>query len=99
MVKLLAPRKVLTTADYAALAAYCDAWETLVLASRAIQEKGLTFETESGYEQQRPEVSIRHQARKQVVDFAREYGLTPSSRAKVSGPSEAKNAGDEWDGF
>jgi phage terminase small subunit len=65
-----------------------------------VAEEGQTMEVETKaggvYFQQRPEVSIAHQARKQVIDFSREFFLTPSSaRLTQSGP--VKPTGDKWD--
>ncbi len=95
--------KILSKVDRAALAAWADALATWRAAAAVLEREGLTMtftkgeEGSSFYTQQRPEVSIAHQTRKQVVDFAREFGLTPSSRKKVSGPPEKKPAGDGWD--
>jgi P27 family predicted phage terminase small subunit len=97
-----AVQALLTKVDRIALAAWADALATWRLASKALDEAGsltmiFTGKGGSEYEQQRPEVSIVHQARKQVMDFAREFGLTPSSRRKVAGPPAKKPAGDAWD--
>jgi P27 family predicted phage terminase small subunit len=95
--------RVMAKVDRIALAAWADALSTWRAAAAIIESEGLTmsFSREDGstYLQQRPEVSIAHQARKQVVDFAREFGLTPSSRRKVAGPPSRKPTGDSWDSF
>lgn len=43
----------------------------------------LTFATQSGYVQQRPEVGIARQAWSEVMQWAREFGLTPAARTAV----------------
>jgi len=80
---------LLTKADYAVLAGYCqcyDRWITSekIIRSKMKENKGkLTFETESGYVQQIPEIGISNQAMKEMRNFAKEFGLTPSSRTGI----------------
>lgn len=79
---------ILTDADVAAFAAYCESYSQWVAAVKAIQARKpdkkspapLTFETDKGYQQQVPEIGIANNAKKQMLAFAREFGLTPSSR-------------------
>lgn len=90
--KRLAPKifkvGLLTDADVAVFAAYCDSYSQWVHAVKAIQAStpdkktppSLTFETDKGYKQQIPEIGIANNAKKQMLAFAREFGLTPSSR-------------------
>ena len=80
-------------------AAYCDSYAQWVLAEKAIQAKQpdknspapLTFITAKGYEQQIPEISISNTAKKQMLTFAKEFGLTPSSRAGMTNPVETED--------
>lgn len=74
---------MLNVVDRAALAAYCDCYAIWVKASGVIAEHGLTFMTESGYEQQRPEVGIRAKALEQMKGFLTEFGMTPASRTRI----------------
>src|SRR3989337_534358 len=46
---------LLTNLDRAALAGYCQAYARAIRAEAVIEEKGETFLTPNGYEQQRPE--------------------------------------------
>ena len=85
---------ILTIVDRAALAAYCQAWARAVAAEKVIAKDGETFTTPNGYIQQRPEVSIAQKQWQLVAKFAAEFGLTPSSRSRISVP-EAKRP----DGF
>ena len=41
------------------------------------------MKTETGYEQQRPEVSIAKNALADVKAFLTEFGMTPASRSKI----------------
>ncbi len=80
---------LLTKADYAALAGYCQCYDRWVTAEKTIRAKmkankgQLTFATESGYVQQIPEIGISNQAMKEMRNFAKEFGLTPSSRTNL----------------
>lgn len=90
--KRLAPKVygvgILTDADVASFAAYCESYSQWVAAVKAVQARKpdkkspapLTFETDKGYQQQVPEIGIANNAKKQMLAFAREFGLTPSSR-------------------
>lgn len=75
---------LLTIVDRAALASYCQWWARWVQAEKVLQEKGLIFETPNGYVQQRPEVAIAQKASDRCRQFCTEFGLTPSSRSRLS---------------
>lgn len=84
--------KVLTDADLAAFAAYCSSYEIWVEAEKKIQATRdgvnaplvLNYEDEKGIRRPIPEVAIAENAKKQMLVFAREFGLTPSSRSNVT---------------
>lgn len=80
--------------DRSALAAYCQAYHRWWEAETLIKEHGLTFTTDKGYVQQRPEVGIASSAMKQMRMFLTEFGLTPSSRTRITA---APAAGSEKD--
>lgn len=84
---------LMTEADYAALAAYCQSYGTWVEAEKLIKEKGFTYISDKGNCIQRPEVGIASTAMKNIVTFAREFGMTPSSRSniKVDATVESKD--------
>lgn len=89
IVPVLMKVNLLTEADYSALAAYCQCYDRWVSAEKAIRAHAkanngkYTFETESGYVQQIPEIGISNQAMKEMRNFAKEFGLTPSSRTNL----------------
>jgi P27 family predicted phage terminase small subunit len=97
VVPLLEADGILAFVDLAGLVAYCDSYGTWQRATRMLKVKGLTFKTPKGYTQQRPEVSIADRARKQMVDFAREFGWTPSARGKVKPPAKKQPERSPWD--
>ena len=79
----------------APFSAYCLAWARLQQAEKLLGDdpESWYIETDKGTFQQHPIISIAAQLRKQVVDFAREFGLSPSSAGKVTGktPDEKKD--------
>ncbi len=75
-------------ADRAALALYCDAWAMWREACDQIAEQGLTTLSPNGHLMQSPYVSIRNNAFKQIKSMLTEFGLTPSSRSRVSVPAK-----------
>lgn len=85
---------LLTVVDYMALAAYCQNYHRWVEAEKAIRVRGkFTYETDKGNLVQIPEVGIANQAMKLMKDFAKEFGLTPSSRTSLhlENPEDAKD--------
>ena len=87
---------LLTIVDGAALAGYCQSWTDYVETTRFLKKHGRTFETPNGYVQQRPEVSIAQKSLQLVKAFCAEFGLTPSSRGRMSLPGEKD---DDFDGL
>ena len=74
---------VLTIADRAALAAYCQAWADWVKARGEIATGGMISTTSNGYEQQSAWIGIANKALDNLMKFASEFGLTPASRARI----------------
>lgn len=85
---------LLTSVDGDALAAYCESWAEYERAEKALQQLGTTYETSTGLIYPRPEVQMSHRARQQMHRFGAEFGLTPSSRARVGGPVRQRGGGD-----
>ncbi|CAM2841511.1 MULTISPECIES: phage terminase small subunit P27 family [Clostridium] len=70
--------------DDIALIALCSNYQRWVQAEKAIKaNKDLCFETESGYRQQIPEISIANNAMKSMLSFIKEFSLTPRERVKL----------------
>ncbi len=75
---------VLTVADRAAFAAYCQAYSRWAEAEQKLQETPMLLKTPSGYVQQSPWLSIANRQMELMTRFAVEMGLTPSARTRVS---------------
>jgi P27 family predicted phage terminase small subunit len=81
---ILTDMKVLTEADYIALANLCQAYSTLMNAQRQMNKTGILYKSKSGYVQQNPLLGIIHTQTTIVNNLLREFGLTPSSRTRVA---------------
>ena len=74
---------LLTTADRAALAAYCQAWARWVEAEEKLKETPALIKTPSGYIQQSPWLSIANKQLEIMGRFMGELGLTPVARTRL----------------
>ena len=84
LTEILTAMKVLTEADYIALANLCQAYSTLMNAQRQMNKTGILYKSKSGYIQQSPLLGIIHTQTTIVNNLLREFGLTPSSRTRVA---------------
>ena len=82
--------RLLTLVDRAALAMYCQEWGRYVEAQAQLSKKAVTT-TPSGYEQPSPYVSIARSSQKACASFCAEFGLTPSSRGRMSLPEQPED--------
>jgi P27 family predicted phage terminase small subunit len=82
--EILMAMKVLTEADYIALGTLCQAYSTLIAAQKHLNKGGILFKTPSGYIQQNPLLGIIGAQTRIVNDLLREFGLTPSSRTRIT---------------
>jgi len=95
---LLHDMSVLTQADELALTLLCDAYSEYKNAKQIVNELGATVEIMSREGNSkptiRPEVQIANQAFVRVFQLLKEFGLTPSSRAKVNAIENASSTPD-----
>lgn len=88
---------LLTEIDRAAIARYCQAWGEWCEATRKIDKLGMLVRTPNGYPVPSPYVVIANQAHKRMLDIEAQFGMTPSSRTRVSVAKGGKTS--EWDAF
>lgn len=70
--------------DEIALLALCVNYQRWIQAEKYIKaNKDFCFETETGYRQQIPEISIARDCMKTMLTFIREFALTPKERIKL----------------
>jgi P27 family predicted phage terminase small subunit len=95
---MLHDMSVLTQADELSLTLLCDAYGDYKQAKEVINTLGPTQDVTSreGHTKsiQRPEVIIANQAFVRVFQLLKEFGLTPSSRAKVNAIENQANTPD-----
>jgi P27 family predicted phage terminase small subunit len=84
ILKLLKSAGVVTAADTATVAAYCECYSRWIDASTRLSTTGLVVRTPNGFPVQSPYLNIVNRALDQMKAFAVELGITPSSRTKVS---------------
>ena len=76
---------LITRIDRAALAAYCQAWSRWVKAEEMLKSTGPVIKSKAtGAIYQNPYLAVANRAMKQMRDFLTEFGMTPSSRNRVS---------------
>ena len=89
--------RLLTKIDITALVGYCQSWARYVQAEKYLSKHDTVFITDSRYMQQVPQVGMSQKFLKLCQSFMTEFGLTPSSRGKLSSPAEDPD--DEMEKF
>ncbi|WP_425102428.1 phage terminase small subunit P27 family [Tropicibacter sp. S64] len=77
---------LLTIADRAALAAYCQAWGRWVDAEQRLADTPALLKTPSGYVQQSPWLTITNKQLELMGRYMTELGLTPVARTRIDMP-------------
>jgi P27 family predicted phage terminase small subunit len=94
---ILVRMKVLTEADYIALASLCQTFSTMMKAQEQLTKSGILFKTPSGYVQQSPLIGIVNSCTEKIVTLCREFGLAPSARSRMlTNQTEASKEDDPW---
>lgn len=75
---------ILSEIDRTAFAAYCQVYGRWVKAEEQLARYGEIVKSPNGYPVQSPYLGIANTALKFIRDFATEFGMTPSSRTRVS---------------
>ena len=79
--------RLIARIDLSSLAAYCSAVATYQEADERLKTEKWTTSTARGGSRPNPLFKIRDDALRLVNKFAGEFGLTPSTRARVKGAS------------
>ena len=90
---------LLTIVDRAGLATYCQAWSRYVEAEALLDKYGSILKAkDSEYFQVSPYATISKQNALLVKGFCQEFGLTPSSRTRISAPTKPAESDpvEEW---
>lgn len=70
--------------DRDALGAYCQAYARYVKYEKIVMEKGELYKTAAGNVIMSPALAVANRALEQMRQFMAEFGLTPSSRARIT---------------
>ncbi len=81
---------VVTIADRAALAAYCQCYGRWVEAEEKLQSTPMLLKTATGYVQQSPWLSIANKQLELMGRYMAELGLTPAARSRVAAFASAE---------
>jgi P27 family predicted phage terminase small subunit len=81
---LLIEMGVLSSVDVTALAAYCECFSQWVSATRMVRKVGAVIKTPTGFPVVSPYVAIASKALDQMRKFLVEFGMTPSSRSRIT---------------
>jgi P27 family predicted phage terminase small subunit len=84
IVSVLLALGLYTVVDRAALAMYCQAWGRWVEAERTLAKEGPVLTSDKGNLYQNPWLHVANKAWDQMRKILAEFGLTPSSRARLS---------------
>ena len=90
-VKGLVDLRILHDLDLIDLAVYCTEMSQYFKMKDYIEKNGEVFETESGYPQVRPQLSIMKNAWKNAHTIALKFGFNPISRDNIKERSEGEN--------
>jgi P27 family predicted phage terminase small subunit len=83
---------VMTALDADALAMYCEAYARWVDANAKIRKHGPVVKTPNGFPAQSPYLQVANKAFEQMRSILTEFGMTPSSRTRISaGNGDGKN--------
>ncbi|MEX2227480.1 MAG: phage terminase small subunit P27 family [Dehalococcoidia bacterium] len=93
----LAQLGLLARIDRAALALYCDAWARWCEAQQALQKYGVVVKSPNGFPMQSPYLAIANKALDQMRLLLGEFGMSPSSRTRVSAVPQVEE--DEFSEF
>ena len=75
---------LLTVIDGAAFSAYCVIYSRWIEAEEALKKTGAVVRSPSGYPMLSPYYTIANQSLQQMRAYMTEFGMTPSSRSRIS---------------
>lgn len=96
--KQLFDQGLLASVDMAALAGYCQAYGRWAKAEEELLSENLILTTIQGNYIQNPLIGIANTSMEHMRKFLIEFGMTPSSRSKVSAKKRKKKK-DPWSEF
>ena len=86
----LVRNNMITDIDLTAFARYCQAYGRLIVAESYVAKQGEVLISPSGFPIQNPYLAVANKAHEQMNKLETEFGMTPSSRSRVSSAGPAK---------
>jgi P27 family predicted phage terminase small subunit len=83
---------MLSEVDVPTIAAYCQAYGRWVAAESMVAKQGDVLISPSGFPIQNPYLAVANKAMEQMIKREVEFGMTPSSRSRVSSTAKPKKA-------
>ena len=99
VVNSLTPLGVLTVADLSLLKSYCQHVATMELAAEKLKEEGHVVDVMGAFgakATKNPWVTIYNEASDRAAKLGQQFGLTPSSRTRISAPAPKEKEEDPW---
>jgi len=90
---------IMTNIDVTALVLYCESYATWKDATDMISKHGAVVKGKDGYPVRSPYFMIMQRSFDQMKAMLTEFGMTPSSRTRVSKAKSENKEPDEWDEF
>lgn len=91
---VLVRARIVTAADRATLAVYCQQWGRAVAAEQEVALLGDIVKSPSGYPIVNPHLGVANKAVLLMLKYAVELGITPSARTRVTAaPGDDKRGG------
>jgi len=75
---------LLTELDLSLFAVYCQTYADWVRVEKLLAQTGPTYVTPAGQLRVRPELSIAHEYMDALLEFSKDFGMTPASRARMN---------------
>lgn len=88
--KALAPSRILTQADRAALASYCSSWSLFASATKTLAVEGIVSEGSMGQKVPHPLCRVLSDSVSQMVRLGDRLGLSPVSRKSLGVTPESE---------
>jgi P27 family predicted phage terminase small subunit len=85
---------LLTELDLTLFAAFCQTYANWVRVEKQLNETGLVYVTPSGQVRPRPELAIAREYMDAILEFSKDFGMTPASRANMSLPTQPDSDSD-----
>lgn len=94
--KVLAESGIVSVLDTNALAAYCEMYAIWASAIKHLQREGMVVSSKRGEPMRNPYLKIANDAHDRMVKMLTEFGMTPSSRTRVSATKKQEKPDDKW---